>query len=54
MSISGGVAVVGVLLIVEHAIVTPRDLSRVNAAFFVVNGLVGVVLLGAVVAAIYA
>ena len=32
-----GVAVVAVLLIYEHAIVRPDDLSRVNVAFFQVN-----------------
>jgi 4-hydroxybenzoate polyprenyltransferase len=31
------------LLTVEHVIVTPRDLTRVNAAFFTVNGLLAVV-----------
>lgn len=39
-----GVACVGVLLAVENAIVNPRDLSRVNLAFFTVNGVVGLLL----------
>ncbi len=39
-----GVACVALLLIVENAIVSPRDLSRVNLAFFTVNGVVGLVL----------
>lgn len=39
-----GVGCVAVLLIVENALVSPRDLSRVNVAFFTVNGVVGVVL----------
>lgn len=47
-----GVAAVGVLLVIEHAIVRPGDLSRVNAAFFLVNGVVGIVLLGAMLAAL--
>ena len=34
----GGLVVVAVLLAYEHAIVKPSDLSRVNAAFFTVNG----------------
>ena len=34
----------GLLLVVEHAIVSPTDLSRVNAAFFTVNGVVAVIL----------
>ncbi len=41
-----GVGFVGVLLIVENALVHPNDLSRVNLAFFTVNGIVGVVLGG--------
>jgi 4-hydroxybenzoate polyprenyltransferase len=36
------VAVVAALLLVEHRIVTPGNLSRVNAAFFTVNGVVSV------------
>jgi len=36
------VCVVGVLLAIEHRIVSPTDLSRVNAAFFTVNGVVSV------------
>ncbi|RMF79562.1 MAG: hypothetical protein D6744_09045 [Planctomycetota bacterium] len=39
-----GVACVGVLLVVENAIVRPNDLSRVNLAFFTINGVVGLVL----------
>jgi len=35
-----GVAAVIVLLIYEHGLVKPHDLSRVNAAFFAVNGYV--------------
>lgn len=36
-----GVALVAALLVVEHRLVSPTDLSRVNAAFFTVNGVVG-------------
>lgn len=39
-----GVACVTILLVVENALVHPGDLSRVNVAFFTVNGVVGVVL----------
>ncbi len=39
-----GVGCVTVLLIVENALVSPSDLSRVNLAFFTVNGIVGLVL----------
>jgi 4-hydroxybenzoate polyprenyltransferase len=35
-----GVTAVIALLIYEHGLVKPHDLSRVNAAFFVVNGYV--------------
>jgi 4-hydroxybenzoate polyprenyltransferase len=34
---------VAVLLTVEHAIVSPRDLRRLNAAFFTMNGVISVV-----------
>ena len=37
-----GVAVVAALLVYEHLLVKPDDLSRVNAAFFTVNGFVSV------------
>ncbi|MCX8036091.1 MAG: putative 4-hydroxybenzoate polyprenyltransferase [Candidatus Sumerlaeia bacterium] len=40
----GGVVLVGFLLIYEHAIVKPNNLSRVNVAFFNVNGVVGILL----------
>jgi len=37
-----GIAVVAALLIYEHSLVSADDLSRVNAAFFTVNGFVSV------------
>ena len=37
-----GLAVVGVLLAYEHSLIKPSDLSRVNAAFFTVNGFVSI------------
>lgn len=37
-----GVAAIAALLIYEHRLVTPADLSRVDAAFFAVNGYVSV------------
>jgi 4-hydroxybenzoate polyprenyltransferase len=37
-----GVAAVALLLIYEHSLVKPDDLSRVNAAFFTMNGWVSV------------
>jgi 4-hydroxybenzoate polyprenyltransferase len=40
-----GVAVVGLLLGYEHALVSPRDLRRLNAAFFTMNGVIAIVFL---------
>jgi len=40
-----GVATVGVLLLYEHSLVSPSDLSRMNAAFFTMNGVIAVVFL---------
>lgn len=37
-----GVACAGALLVVEHAIVKPHDLSKVGLAFFTMNGIVSV------------
>lgn len=37
-----GVAAIALLLVYEHRLVKPDDLSRVNAAFFIVNGYVSV------------
>jgi len=49
-----GVAAVAALLTYEHLIVSPRDLRRLNAAFFTVNGVVAVVFLGFVLADVLA
>jgi 4-hydroxybenzoate polyprenyltransferase len=38
-----GVLAVGFLLAYEHSLVSPRDLSRMNAAFFTMNGVIAVV-----------
>jgi 4-hydroxybenzoate polyprenyltransferase len=40
-----GVVVVGLLLAYEHAIVSPRDMRRLNAAFFTMNGVIAMVFL---------
>lgn len=37
-----GTCAVGLLLVWEHSLVKPHDLSRVDAAFFNVNGFIGV------------
>ncbi|MFQ5927630.1 MAG: UbiA-like polyprenyltransferase [Terriglobia bacterium] len=39
-----GIGVVAVLLAYEHSLVRPDDLSRVNAAFFTLNGFISVLL----------
>lgn len=44
----GGVAVVAVLLLYEHSLVSPGDLRRMNAAFFTLNGVISVVFFCAV------
>jgi len=41
-------AAIAVLLVWEHSLVRPDDLSRVNAAFFTANAIIGGVLLAAV------
>ncbi|MES2392245.1 MAG: UbiA-like polyprenyltransferase [Acidobacteriota bacterium] len=38
-----GMCVVAVLLAYEHSIISPRDLRRMNAAFFTLNGIISVV-----------
>ncbi|MEJ2077462.1 MAG: UbiA-like polyprenyltransferase [Acidobacteriota bacterium] len=40
-----GLLLVAITLIYEHRLVRPDDLSRVNAAFFTLNGLVSILLL---------
>ncbi len=40
-----GVAAVGLLLLYEHSLVSPRDLRRLNAAFFTMNGVIAMVFL---------
>jgi 4-hydroxybenzoate polyprenyltransferase len=38
-----GIAAVAALLAYEHALVSPRDLRRLNAAFFTMNGVIALV-----------
>ena len=40
-----GVAAAGLLLAYEHAIVSPQDMRRMNAAFFTMNGVIAMVFL---------
>jgi 4-hydroxybenzoate polyprenyltransferase len=37
-----GAAMVALMLAYEHSLVKPDDLSKVNAAFFTVNGIVSI------------
>jgi len=43
-------AIIAALLVWQHAIVRPDDLSRVNDAFFTANAVIGVVLMAAIAA----
>jgi 4-hydroxybenzoate polyprenyltransferase len=43
---AAGVMTVAALLLYEHSIVSPRDLRRMNAAFFMLNGLISIVFFG--------
>jgi 4-hydroxybenzoate polyprenyltransferase len=45
-----GVVLVAILLLYEHSIVSPRDMRRMNAAFFTLNGVISVVFFGFVAA----
>jgi 4-hydroxybenzoate polyprenyltransferase len=38
-----GIAIVALLLLYEHSIISPTDLSRMNAAFFTLNGYISIV-----------
>jgi 4-hydroxybenzoate polyprenyltransferase len=48
-----GLAVVALLLAYEHSLVKPNDLSRVNAAFFTVNGWVSLLFFASWAAAVF-
>ncbi len=45
-----GVAVTAILLLWEHRLVRPGDLSRLDAAFFTMNGIISLVFFGCVLA----
>ncbi len=47
-----GTAVVALLLLYEHSLVSPRDLRRMNAAFFLLNGIISLVFFAFVAAAL--
>jgi 4-hydroxybenzoate polyprenyltransferase len=48
-----GIAVAALLLAYEHAIVSPRDLRRLNAAFFTMNGIIAMTFLAFVAADVW-
>jgi 4-hydroxybenzoate polyprenyltransferase len=48
-----GIAAAGLLLAYEHAIVSPKDMRRLNAAFFTMNGVIATVFLFFVAADIW-
>ncbi len=48
-----GVAAVGLLLAYEHALVSSKDLRRLNAAFFTMNGVIALVFFGFVAADVW-
>jgi len=47
---SGGVIIVAGLLIYEHSLVRPDDLSKINIAFFNMNGIISIGLMFFVIA----
>ena len=49
----GGMVLVAALLLYEHLIVSPRDLSRLNAAFFTMNGVIAMVFFASVALDLY-
>jgi 4-hydroxybenzoate polyprenyltransferase len=49
-----GLAIVAALFVYEHRIVTPSDWSRLNRAFFTLNGFVGIALFGFAVIDLFA
>ncbi len=48
-----GVAIVAALLVYQHTLISPNDLSRMNAAFFTTNAFVSVILLATFGWAVY-
>ncbi len=41
----GGVIVVSMMLVYEHSLIKPHDLSKINLAFFTVNGFISMLLM---------
>lgn len=40
-----GTLIVGAIMVYEHSLVSPQDLSKVNVAFFTMNGIISLVML---------
>ncbi|HEY8166513.1 MAG TPA: UbiA-like polyprenyltransferase [Gemmatimonadaceae bacterium] len=47
---AAGVAIAAILLLYEHSLVRPGDLSRLDAAFFTMNGVISIAFFGFVLA----
>jgi 4-hydroxybenzoate polyprenyltransferase len=47
------VAVIAVLFVMEHRLVRPEDLSRIAVAFYNVNSIISLLVLGAILAGVY-
>jgi len=48
-----GMIIIGILLIYEHLLVKPDDLSKINIAFFNINGYISITLFLAILGSIY-
>ena len=48
-----GLAAVAGLLVYEHSLVSPNDLSRVNLAFFNINGYIAITIFATTLVALY-
>ncbi|UTR14630.1 putative 4-hydroxybenzoate polyprenyltransferase [Salipaludibacillus sp. LMS25] len=40
-----GILIIGIIMVYEHSLVSPNDLSKVNVAFFTMNGIISMVML---------
>ena len=49
----GGVCFVGLMLIYEHSLIKPHDLSKINLAFFTANGIISMILMAATLVDIF-
>lgn len=49
-----GVCIISALLFYEHSLVKPKDLSKINTAFFTVNGIISIGLMGITLIDIFA